>query len=721
MQSFSSSILAKSGEILLPYFGMLLRRTLDVKHGFSFISTQCRLHKIWNGKGRPGSHRCDNCAQNKKVSEDNISHKFNPRVELAPRKTPIRHIANDPAMAELEIRYGRSVARRLAKQLARAILDNEKSVLVTRKEGKKIFQAVNVMSDTIVSELDKSGEPEACELWLHHRDRINEHFKYSNGRKNMVKRGPVPVHPVILNWSIAFLARTSSSTYREVAKIMLLPDISFVYRKTKELVSRSSDKGYSIHIATIQTISKRAKKEKWTQHQRTGCLANDSANINAGIEHDHVTNTFVGGDESHRIGTLSNMFHLMTQKVKSHTAAAESNGTNDPQNQNSILDELRLAKEHLVFKFTSLDPDIKCSEIVASINVEKVNPELIATVTEILIDTLPIYGVHVGFETSDAAGCNWVAFNSLATLSVSDILPKEIMDIDPSIDFDINLVYQCPVTNRYVIFLPDMPHLTKNIVTATELSGSKFSKRDIKFGKCPINLSMVEDVWIESDGTSGQLQQTKLSFAHFDKNAYSRMNVSLAMQVLSASVASMIRSAINDDEIFLALENKQMYNHLADLCDKWDLVVDICNGRDGAHSPENARTRQMVLLDVLSWFTKWEKLHLAAVENGEATEFNFFAQETWFGIRSLILAHVCAIQMYSVQNGQKVNPRSMNTDVVEWFFGDGRQMVGGSTNKMTARQWNHAGFKAAAFNAGKHGLVGNNKTGVNMFDRHYKF
>ena len=135
---------------------------------------------------------------------------------------------------------------------------------------------------------------------------------------------------------------------------------------------------------------------------------------------------------------------------------------------------------------------------------------------------------------------------------------------------------------------------------------------------------MVEDVWIQSDGMTGQLQETKLSIAHFDKNAYSRMNVSLAMQVLSASVARMIRSAINDDEIFLALRNKNMYTHLADLCENWNFVVDICNSRDGAHSPENARDRQMVLLDVLSWFTKWEKIHLAAVQKGEATEFNFF-------------------------------------------------------------------------------------------------
>ncbi len=63
----------------------------------------------------------------------------------------------------------------------------------------------------------------------------------------------------------------------------------------------------------------------------------------------------------------------------------------------------------------------------------------------------------------------------------------------------------------------------------------------------------------------------------------------------------------------------------------------------------------------------------------------------------------------------------MNTDVVEWFFGDGHQVVGGSTRKMSARQWCHAGFKAAAFNAGRHNLIGNNATGANHFNQMKRF
>ena len=48
-----------------------------------------------------------------------------------------------------------------------------------------------------------------------------------------------------------------------------------------------------------------------------------------------------------------------------------------------------------------------------------------------------------------------------------------------------------------------------------------------------------------------------------------------------------------------------------------------------------------------------------------ATEFIFFADETWFCIKSLLLAHITVIQIYCVSKGQCVSPRTMNTDTVE--------------------------------------------------------
>ena len=70
------------------------------------------------------------------------------------------------------------------------------------------------------------------------------------------------------------------------------------------------------------------------------------------------------------------------------------------------------------------------------------------------MDTLPIYGLGVAFETSDAAGCNWVAFNSLAEHPISELLPRTLMDEYPEVDFDLQLVYKDPVSNMLIIFCP---------------------------------------------------------------------------------------------------------------------------------------------------------------------------------------------------------------------------------------------------------------------------
>ena len=109
---------------------------------------------------------------------------------------------------------------------------------------------------------------------------------------------------------------------------------------------------------------------------------------------------------------------------------------------------------------------------------------------------------------------------------------------------------------QWIVFLPNMCHLTKNIATSLELSSSKNSKRNLMYGKVPVNMGMVKVIWLKCDGSSGQLQKSKLTYRHFEKNAYSRMNVNLATQLLSRSTVKMIRDAIADVDIVLSLQKK---------------------------------------------------------------------------------------------------------------------------------------------------------------------
>jgi hypothetical protein len=63
-----------------------------------------------------------------------------------------------------------------------------------------------------------------------------------------------------------------------------------------------------------------------------------------------------------------------------------------------------------VFKFSSIDPRVKCSEIVASVNVTKVTSGAITSVIMALSDLLPMVGLEVGMATSDDNGCNCVLY-----------------------------------------------------------------------------------------------------------------------------------------------------------------------------------------------------------------------------------------------------------------------------------------------------------------------
>jgi hypothetical protein len=80
--------------------------------------------------------------------------------------------------------------------------------------------------------------------------------------------------------------------------------------------------------------------------------------------------------------------------------------------------------------------------------------------------------------------------------------------------------------------------------------------------------------------------------------------------------------------------------------------------------------QQTYLLDTLVWFSRWKELHDERVRVKLATEYNFFANETWFCIKSLLLACITVIQIYCVMDKESISPRMMNTDTVECFFGD---------------------------------------------------
>jgi hypothetical protein len=84
-------------------------------------------------------------------------------------------------------------------------------------------------------------------------------------------------------------------------------------------------------------------------------------------------------------------------------------------------------------------------------------------------------------------------------------------------------------------------------------------------------------------------------------------------------------------------------------------------------------------------------------------------------IKSLLLGHVTAIEIFCIRNGKKINPQAMNKDTIEWRFGNARQVVSGSTKKLTAAGFDNTDKKASTFNMANMVVVGNNSSGANIF------
>ncbi len=134
----------------------------------------------------------------------------------------------------------------------------------------------------------------------------------------------------------------------------------------------------------------------------------------------------------------------------------------------------------------------------------------------------PMFGLEMRMAMSDMAVCNWVSFwDTLSTSTFRNALSWQTLDEYPGIYYNVRCLMKDSGTGQWCIFIPDMPHLTKNILTCLELSSLSKSKQKLKFGQVPMNMGMVEDVWLKSDGASGQLHTTKLTLHHFEKNAYS--------------------------------------------------------------------------------------------------------------------------------------------------------------------------------------------------------
>ncbi len=85
-------------------------------------------------------------------------------------------------------------------------------------EGTQIRKVVEIIDGSINKLLQMAVAPVELELWWVHAEHISKICGDSGKHQ-----GCQSYHPILMNWVVALLSRTSASTYNKVAKIMMLP------------------------------------------------------------------------------------------------------------------------------------------------------------------------------------------------------------------------------------------------------------------------------------------------------------------------------------------------------------------------------------------------------------------------------------------------------------------------------------------------------------------
>ena len=110
---------------------------------------------------------------------------------------------------------------------------------------------------------------------------------------------------------MCLLACTSVNNFQEVWKVMKLPHISCLYKKSNEIISNHNQHAFSICTQTIETIARRAKEENWDATTRIRVMSWDLAGTSSSIQWDYRLNKMVGQFQAHKLKHLNNKFNMM--------------------------------------------------------------------------------------------------------------------------------------------------------------------------------------------------------------------------------------------------------------------------------------------------------------------------------------------------------------------------------------------------------------------------
>jgi hypothetical protein len=182
-----------------------------------------------HAKSRFCENRCRACQLEQQTISKKISKSANaPKDQPVHSKTNIRFIAGTPKLAEQEMRKSRDEIRRLKRENMKLALKNEmKHAGVFIDDPKKVdamHLALTTAKDVVVKTEDV--DEDSCDFLQVHYDHVHknqEHFKRGGKKDSGIRH-----HPVLTNFAMSLLAKTSHAVHRTVAMAMGLPALRTV-------------------------------------------------------------------------------------------------------------------------------------------------------------------------------------------------------------------------------------------------------------------------------------------------------------------------------------------------------------------------------------------------------------------------------------------------------------------------------------------------------------
>jgi hypothetical protein len=212
-------------------------------------------------------------------------------------------------------------------------LKNEGTGCSDKKAVNLVHKAMEEANKHVNSQFPSDDDEPLRAVWKLHFEKMEEYRK-----AGFKKTSSIRFDPLLLQFAMGLLSKTSHSTYEQLSKVMVLPSRSYVsrrgydidlsplpltmsfpsnmqlIRKRKKMVGGNKICSRGVCVATIKSMRELARRHGWVKgsNERLGSLSFDSMKIRSGVGYD-INNDFCGLDVTVPFEVLSQKFKKMVR------------------------------------------------------------------------------------------------------------------------------------------------------------------------------------------------------------------------------------------------------------------------------------------------------------------------------------------------------------------------------------------------------------------------